>query len=428
MKPETRKIKLNRLWFMLQLVFIMASCKDEVIDAPNNGKPFISTIEPASGRSGNTVRVIGGNFSKAPQENEVFFNGIPAEVSVGIDEELLVKVPSGATSGQVSIFVPGHEPVQGPVFTIEEFISPTIYWLGGYFNKATFDEEGNPVLEEIYQFPPEKTVLSMQSYMQDTEHAYVYLSEYTHPDGTFILRLDYATGTLETLYDPATDPQCASLVISRLVLDVPQQVFYATATKWVGNQVRYCIVKGALDGNVPLTILYETTGTAWGIALADNYLYWVDGTGKKILRASLAAFNPETLYDAGDGLTYPKEIVVDESSNRLFFTDDPFAVNGIIVDRLLQGSRDGIAPVITLLQGEDDNVWDPQFGLALDPANNILFWITKVRNQTQSERFMQVDLKQEVLRPDILFEVGLNVDDPLGATPIWFTVDFSGTD
>jgi hypothetical protein len=413
---------------LLPALIFFGSCQDEHVSPPNNGQPFISEIKPAYGRTGNIVSIIGGNFSKDPQANAVYFQNVRAEVQVGIDEELLVKVPPGAKSGTVRMEVPGFGSVDGPVFTVEKFVKPTIYWLSaGNFCQAVFDDNGTASISIQYTFDTEKSSLSFASFELDEVGKTFYFTEFESGRGSFIQKVNYGTGILDTLYDQTTTPLLETLVVSHLTLDLENNVFYGTAYRNINQKVTSSIIRGALDGSTPLETIYESEGLATDIhlALGTRHLYWTDKSKKQILKTALNTFSPEVLYDVSDGLENPAEIAIDESSNQIFFTDDPLPKNGMITDRIMSGSADGTRATATLLTGESENVYDPAFGLAFDAVNNTLYWVTRVRNQVQSKRFMRLDLSSGTARTDILFEVGLKPEDVAYESVIYFSATFN---
>jgi hypothetical protein len=414
--------------FLLPALILLGSCQDEHVSPPNNGQPFISEITPASGRTGNIVSITGGNFSKDPQANAVYFQGVRADVQVGIDEELLVKVPAGARSGPVRMEIPGFGSIEGPVFTVEKFVKPTIYWLAaGNFCQAVFDDNGTAAMSVQYTFDAEKSSLSFASFELDEAAKTFYFTEFESGRGSFIQKVNYGTGTLDTLYDQITTPLLETLVVSHLTLDLQNNVFYGTAYRNINQKLTSSIIRGALDGSTPLEIIYESEGLATDIhlALGTTHLYWTDKFKKQILKTSLTSFSPEVLYDAADGIVNPAEIAIDEPSNQIFFTDDPLPKDGVITDRIMKGAADGSGTPVTLLTGESENVYDPAFGLAFDAVNNTLYWVTRVRNQVQSKRFMRLDFSTGSPRTDILFEVGLRPEDGPYESVIYFSATFN---
>lgn len=77
----------------------------------------ISGISPTSGAVGSEVTISGSDFSSLPVNNMVSFNGTEAEVLKASTSELVVEVPKGATSGEVTVTI-NNMAVTGPVFTV----------------------------------------------------------------------------------------------------------------------------------------------------------------------------------------------------------------------------------------------------------------------------------------------------------------------
>ena len=86
-------------------------------DDPQAGIPTISGISPTSGFAGTAVSITGSNFSSTGSQNAVTFNGSSATVTSATSTQLVVNVPTNATSGVVSVTVNG-ETATGPSFTV----------------------------------------------------------------------------------------------------------------------------------------------------------------------------------------------------------------------------------------------------------------------------------------------------------------------
>ncbi|MFM8744033.1 MAG: IPT/TIG domain-containing protein, partial [Cytophagales bacterium] len=68
--------------------------------------PRAQTIEsfaPASGAVGTSVTLTGTNFSTTPANNVVKFNGVTATVTASTATSITATVPTGATSGTISV-------------------------------------------------------------------------------------------------------------------------------------------------------------------------------------------------------------------------------------------------------------------------------------------------------------------------------------
>lgn len=87
--------------------------------------PNIAEMTPLSGYAGIAVTLSGHNFSPVAEDNIVRFNGQQAVVTKATTNELLVTVPTGVTTGPVSITVNGRE-TPGPVFTATSEGTPIV--------------------------------------------------------------------------------------------------------------------------------------------------------------------------------------------------------------------------------------------------------------------------------------------------------------
>jgi hypothetical protein len=88
--------------------------------------PTLDTVVPTSGDPGDPVTVTGTNFCGA---TSVLFNGVMAPYTVDSNGQLSTVVPSGATSGPISLSLPGGQLVTG-AFTVNPgglpVVTPTV--------------------------------------------------------------------------------------------------------------------------------------------------------------------------------------------------------------------------------------------------------------------------------------------------------------
>jgi len=70
----------------------------------NNGLAIVN-FTPQQGPVGTTVTIQGQGFSATPSADAVEFNGTPAAVTAASASTLTVTVPSGATTGPISVTV-----------------------------------------------------------------------------------------------------------------------------------------------------------------------------------------------------------------------------------------------------------------------------------------------------------------------------------
>lgn len=80
--------------------------------------PVITSLSPSSGPIGTSVTITGSKFSSTANQNEVKFNGTVATVSSATAIQLVVTVPSGATTGTLTIKVNGLTATSASAFTV----------------------------------------------------------------------------------------------------------------------------------------------------------------------------------------------------------------------------------------------------------------------------------------------------------------------
>jgi YD repeat-containing protein len=78
----------------------------------------IYQLSPTSGAVGSSVTVYGTGFSATPSQNAVSFNGTGATVTASTATTITTSVPTGATTGTVSVTCPAGF-VNGPTFTVQ---------------------------------------------------------------------------------------------------------------------------------------------------------------------------------------------------------------------------------------------------------------------------------------------------------------------
>ncbi|MBK6982056.1 MAG: IPT/TIG domain-containing protein [Betaproteobacteria bacterium] len=86
----------------------------------------VTGVEPGSGPVGSVVTIYGAGFSAVPGENTVQFNGVAATVGAADAGSLSVTVPSGATSGHVSVPVGASSAVSPAAFQVTIPGAPTV--------------------------------------------------------------------------------------------------------------------------------------------------------------------------------------------------------------------------------------------------------------------------------------------------------------
>jgi hypothetical protein len=102
----------------------MSVFRNKIADA---AAPAITSFSPQSGLSGTSVTINGTNFSNTLALNSVKFNGVPATITTGNTTTLVTTVPSGATTGPISVSTGGQTRMSATNFAVKsvEIITET---------------------------------------------------------------------------------------------------------------------------------------------------------------------------------------------------------------------------------------------------------------------------------------------------------------
>jgi RHS repeat-associated protein len=88
--------------------------------------PQIDELHPGQGTVGRKVTITGTGFSKRISQDTVRFNGTEATILDASPTKLVVRVPSGATDGAVSVVAPGGTTTSPEPFTVTSSLAPHI--------------------------------------------------------------------------------------------------------------------------------------------------------------------------------------------------------------------------------------------------------------------------------------------------------------
>jgi hypothetical protein len=83
----------------------LSACEVASLYTPGSTSPSISGFTPPSGAVGTAVIINGTNFDPSPTNNVVSFNGTVASVTAATAASITATVPSGATTGKISVTV-----------------------------------------------------------------------------------------------------------------------------------------------------------------------------------------------------------------------------------------------------------------------------------------------------------------------------------
>jgi YD repeat-containing protein len=79
----------------------------------------VVTFDPVSGHVGASVTISGTGFSSTASQNTVTFNGTTATVTSASSTQLVVTVPTGATTGPIHVTAPGGSATSSSPFTVQ---------------------------------------------------------------------------------------------------------------------------------------------------------------------------------------------------------------------------------------------------------------------------------------------------------------------
>ncbi len=96
------------------------------ISRQSSGLVSIIEFSPTSGSVGTNVGISGTGFSTTPSQNTVAFNGLTAAVVSATATKIVVSVPSGATTGPISVTTPSGLLTSAKIFTVGNQARPTI--------------------------------------------------------------------------------------------------------------------------------------------------------------------------------------------------------------------------------------------------------------------------------------------------------------
>jgi IPT/TIG domain len=104
---QKKAINRNLLFGMIVFLFFSSCKKNEVTNTPPPPPPTqvvtVKSVKPPKANPGDTVTIIGTNFSLTPSKDTVKFNGISAQVIKAGEDTLYVIVPVGNASGIVAV-------------------------------------------------------------------------------------------------------------------------------------------------------------------------------------------------------------------------------------------------------------------------------------------------------------------------------------
>lgn len=112
-KSIAKSIKVQSLLLLSVIFFTGCSLFEE-----DKERPAITSVTPLEGDYGVEVKIEGSRFSPEIEQNEVLFEGVKAEILSASNSNLIVKVPVGATSGQITVIAGGESATSSETFVV----------------------------------------------------------------------------------------------------------------------------------------------------------------------------------------------------------------------------------------------------------------------------------------------------------------------
>ena len=169
-------------------------------------RPSISSISPDKGKMNTIVTVNGQFFGLDINEVNVTFNDVPADIeSIHSENQLTVKVPQGAMTGDVKIEIDGYSAI-GPAFEYQFTVNVSTVagngtagsnngtGTGARFNRPsgiTFDASGNMYVADLYnhrirQITPAGVVSTYAGGSEGFTNGFKSIASFKRPNDVYI--------------------------------------------------------------------------------------------------------------------------------------------------------------------------------------------------------------------------------------------------
>jgi hypothetical protein len=103
---------------LVSFLFFLSGCGNNGTFSTAGASPAISGVSPASAPVGATVTITGTNFSTTPANSAVSFNGTAAVVTSCTSTRIVTTVPSGATTGPITVTAGGNGAMSAASFIV----------------------------------------------------------------------------------------------------------------------------------------------------------------------------------------------------------------------------------------------------------------------------------------------------------------------
>ncbi len=240
--------------------------------------PIIDSIDPSAGSFKMEVTITGSNFSEDSNGNKIMFNGREAEVLSVAENKLIVKVPSDASTGPVSLTIDGGT-VNGPTFSYYD-----IYIIGD-----EHDEPNNRVIPKIWKNGVSTALTEVPNNSNSMTSKIMIVNSDIYIAGNIWGGDRFTPGYWKnSIFNPVTDGSAVATCSDIFVdgNDIYVSGIIHDGTKWSAtywkNDVRVLLPTDELDYS-EATSITVANGSVYVGAFVGDYpdtffpLYWKDG-------------------------------------------------------------------------------------------------------------------------------------------------------
>lgn len=126
------------LLLLLAMIVAVSACKNDDEPTPPAAVLSVTSFTPSSGPVGTKVTITGTNFSTTAASNTVLFNTVAATVTAATATSLEVTVPTGATTGVISVTSGGVTAKSTASYTVSETVKTAVEVKGNITTNTTW--------------------------------------------------------------------------------------------------------------------------------------------------------------------------------------------------------------------------------------------------------------------------------------------------
>jgi ribosomal protein L21E len=284
------------------LVFLTA-CKK---DSDSHQAPVTEPLSAVAVKAGDTIRIKGANFSTDVNQNKVSFNGVAGTVVSATENELVVVVPEGATTGKVTVTV-YENTVEAGILTINKFtlysIRKTSIAAGKYNYELVAIDPATSAVTTILSLPDGVTIGNL-----------VYL-----PATNEVVGIDHSQSRLVKI-NPATK-QTTTFMLSNqldkhfedLTLDKDGNLYTIGTVGLASNAVSSITKIDPATGNITPLASFKSDIIEFAFVSATNELVGI--SGKQLVKFNLTTRDTSSLVLNTTGNPSRSTMATDNNSN-----------------------------------------------------------------------------------------------------------------